>query len=95
MHLYCLPKTHKERFAIRSILSATQTYNYALAKWLDVKLTLPFNRYTVTDIFEFANKTRELEIANDDIMVSYDVSSLFTNVPLDDTREQSFHQQLV
>ena len=96
MHLYCLPKTHKERFAIRSILSATQTYNYALAKWLDVKLKpLPFNRYTVTDIFEFANKTRELEIANDDIMVSYDVSSLFTNVLLDDTREQSFHQQLV
>ena len=46
-------------------------------------------------MFEFANKTRELEIANDDIMVSYDVSSLFTNVPLDDTREQSFHQQLV
>ena len=31
---------------------------------------LSLNRYTVTDIFEFAKKTRELEIANDDIMVS-------------------------
>ena len=56
---------------MRPILSATQTYNYALAKWLDVKLKpLSLNRYTVTDIFEFAKKTRELEIANDDIMVS-------------------------
>ena len=81
---------------MRPILSATQTYNYALAKWLDVKLKpVSLNRYTVTDIFEFPNKTRELEIANGDIMVSNDVSSLFTNVPLYDTLEQSFHQQLV
>ena len=51
-HLYGLPKTHKERLAMRPILSATQTYNYALAKWLDTKLKpLSLNRYTVTDIF--------------------------------------------
>ncbi|KAK3703418.1 hypothetical protein QZH41_003905 [Actinostola sp. cb2023] len=37
-HLYGLPKTHKERLAMRPILSATRTYNYALAKWLDTKL---------------------------------------------------------
>lgn len=30
-HLYGLPKTHKERLAMPSILSATGTYNYALA----------------------------------------------------------------
>ena len=58
---------------MRPILSATQTYNYALAKWLDTKLKpLSLNRYTVTDIFEFANEIRELEIAN---------------VPLDETSE--------
>ena len=28
-HLYGLPKTHKDRLAMRPILSATQTYNYA------------------------------------------------------------------
>ena len=85
-HLYGLPKTHKDRLAMRPILSATQTYNYALVKWLDTKLKpLPLYRYTVTDIFEFANEIRNLEIANGDILVSYDVSSLFTNVPLDET----------
>ena len=82
-HLYGLPKTHKDRLAMRPILSATQTYNYALAKWPDTKLKpLSLNRYTVTDIFEFANEIRELEIANGDILVSYYVSSLFTNVQL-------------
>ena len=72
-HLYGLPKTHKDLLAMRPILSATQTYNYALAKWLDTKLKpLSLNRYTVTDIFEFANEIRYLEIANGDILVSYD-----------------------
>ena len=72
--------------AIHPILSATQTYNYALAKWLDTNLKpLSLNRYTVTGIFEFANEIHSLEIANGDILVSYDVSSLFTNVPLDET----------
>ena len=37
-HLYGLPKTHKPQLAMRPILSAQGTYNYALAKWLDEKL---------------------------------------------------------
>ena len=37
-HSYGLPKTHRERLAMRPILSATQTYNYALAKLRDTKL---------------------------------------------------------
>ena len=60
---------------MRPILSATQTYNNALAKWLDTKLKPLFlNRYTVTDIFEFSNEICKLEIANGDILVSYAVS---------------------
>ncbi|XP_068671090.1 uncharacterized protein [Montipora foliosa] len=37
-HLYGLPKTHKEQLAMHPSLSATHTYNYALAKCLDEKL---------------------------------------------------------
>ena len=84
-HLYGLPKTHKEQLAIRPILSATDTYNYSLAKWLDEKLKL--NQYTVTDIFDFTNEIYKLKINKGEILVSYDVSSLFTNVPLDETIE--------
>ena len=85
-HLYGLPKTHKKELAMRPILSATQTYNYALAKWLDDKLkSLVTNQYMISDTFEFVNEVHELVINNGDILVCYDVSSLFTNVPLEET----------
>ena len=68
------------------IPSATHTYNYALAKWLDEKLKpLSCNQYTGTDTFEFVNEVQNLEINRGDILVSYDVTSLFTNVPLNET----------
>ena len=66
---------------MRPILSATQTYNYALAKWLDDKLKpLVTNQFMISDTFEFVSEVHELVINNGDILVSNDVSSLFTNV---------------
>ncbi|XP_068723610.1 uncharacterized protein [Montipora capricornis] len=94
---YGLPKTHKRQLAMRPILSATGTYNYALAKWLDAMLKpLSVNEHTITDIFAFTNEIRGVKGARSryfspfkinpgEILVSYDVSSLFTNVPLDET----------
>ena len=85
-HLYGLPKTHKEKLSIRPILSATSTYNYYLAKWLDEKLKpLSYNKYSILDIFKFAEEIRTIDINNGDILISYDVTSLFTNVPLNET----------
>ena len=54
---------------------------------LDDKLKLLSlrNQHTVTDIFDFVNEVRELKINEGCILVSYDVSSLFTNVPLHET----------
>jgi len=85
-HLYGLPKRHKENLSMRPILSATGTYNYELAKWLDEKLKpLSINRFTITDIFAFATEMKGTKLNEEDILVSFDVSSLFTNVPLDET----------
>ena len=85
-HLYGLPKTHKSKLAMRPILSASETYNYKLAKWLDDKLKpLSVNKFTITDPSKFAEELREQEIGEDDLLVSYDVSSLFTNAPVDET----------
>ncbi len=71
---------------MRPILSATGTYNFKLAKWLDEKLkSLSINKYTVSDPLKFAEKLREKQMAEGDILVSYDVASLFTNVPVDET----------
>ncbi|XP_073237961.1 uncharacterized protein [Porites lutea] len=72
----------------KCILSATGTYNYKLAKWLDEKLKpLSVNEHTVNDIFVFADGLREMKIKDHEVLVSYDVSSLFTNVPVDETIE--------
>ena len=79
---YGLPKTHKKVLSVRPILSATATYNYPLAKWLDNKLKpLSINKYTITDTFMFAEHLRQMSFNEDDILVSYDVTSQFTNVP--------------
>jgi len=67
---------------------ATGTYNYKLAKWLDEKLKpLSVNDHTISDIFLFADELHEMEIKDHDNLVSYDVSPLFTNVPVDETIE--------
>ena len=75
---------------MRPILSATGTYNYVLAKWLDEKLTRKprsVNRYTLSDTFPFAEEIQNLVIDENDILVSFDVTPLFTNVPLQETIE--------
>ena len=55
---------------------------------LDEKLKpLSDNDHTVSDIFSFADDLQDMEIDEHDILVSYDVSSLFTNVPVDETIE--------
>ncbi|KAK3719186.1 hypothetical protein QZH41_020416, partial [Actinostola sp. cb2023] len=85
-HIYGLPKTHKVELAMRPILSATGTYNFKLAKWLDEKLKpLSVNDHTITDVFQFADYLHQAELNVGDTLVSYDVCSLFTNVPLDET----------
>ena len=76
----------KECIALLTILSATDTYNYALAKWLDEKLKpLTINEYTISHIFHFSEEIQHLQIGNNDFLVSYDVTALFTTVPLEET----------
>ena len=73
---------------MRSILSAPGTYYYALAKWLDEKLKpLSVNRYTVSDTFSFAEEIQNRVIDQNDNLVNFDVTSLFTNVPLQENNE--------
>ena len=86
VHLYGFPKTYKSKLAMRSNLSATETYNRKLAKWLDDKLKpLSVNKFTIIDpVIKFAEELREQVIGENELLVSYDVSSLFTNVAADE-----------
>ena len=46
---------------------------------------LSVNEYTITDVFKFADKIGSIPMNEEDILVSYDVTALFTNVPLSET----------
>ena len=66
----------------RPIVSALNTYNYHLAKFLCNLLQphLP-SRYTVSDSFSFVQELHTIDASNK-YMVSFDLVSLFTNIPL-------------
>ena len=82
MHLYGLPKTHKPTLSMRPILSASWTYIYKLEEKLK---PLSVNQYTTDDALGFSKEFRKHPVLEDDILVSYDVTSLFTNVPVQET----------
>ena len=85
-HLYGLPKTHKQALSNRPVLSATETYNFKLAKWLDSKLKMiSTNEHSINDVFNFSDDIRQMNHDQNGILASYDVSSLFTSIPLDET----------
>ena len=48
-------------------------------------ISLSTNEHTIGDIFPFADDLQEMKISDHDILVSYDVSALFTNVPVDES----------
>ena len=86
--LYGLCKIHKESVnghkPFRPILSAINTPTYALSKFL-IPLLEPItkNDFVITDSFSFSNDVKTQNVNH--FMVSYDVDSLFTNIPLNET----------
>ena len=82
--MYGLPKVHKPGNPVRPICSAVGTASYNLGRFA-TKIIKPAAKNSLgTDLentFQFVNQVRHCEL-NDLYMVSYDVRSLFTNIPL-------------
>ena len=80
--LYGLPKIHKDNNLMRPILSSIGSYNHECAAWLSEILT-PLRQHTsvVKDTFDFLDDISGLSI-NNKVMASFDVKSLFTNIPV-------------
>ena len=84
--LYGLPKIHKTNVPLRPIVSAIGSPTYALAKHLTFLLQ-PYIGQTdtyVKDSTHFISKIKDLTLEENDRLVSFDVVSLFTKVPLND-----------
>ena len=61
------------------------TYNYNLASYLvNILQPISTNQSTIKDSFSFADWAKMYK-HNNEVMCSFDVSSLFTNIPLDET----------
>ena len=86
--IYGLPKMHKPFTrlpAFRPIISSIGTFNYNLAKHLGSMLAevVPC-QYSSADTFSFLRDLNNFDLKNK-FTVSYDVCSLFTNLPLEET----------
>ena len=82
--LYGLPKVHKANVPLRPILAAYNSPNYSIAKFLVPLLNdISCNQYSLKNSSKFIPEI--LEQNTDTFMTSFDVKSLFTNVPLAET----------
>ena len=88
--MYGLPKLHKVYSnavipPFRPVVSSIGTYNYQLAKYLSDILTpvLPIQN-CFKDTFTFIEDLKKVNQDNK-FKISFDVASLFTNIPLDET----------
>jgi hypothetical protein len=101
--LYGLPKTHKPNCPLRPILSMIDSPQHSLAKYL-ISVLQPvsdkFAQHTVKDSFSFVQLLNTLPANSDNIrMCSFDIRSLFTNVPLTEVIDicirQLYHSEII
>ena len=88
--IYGTPKIYKfsssDSFPkLRPIASSIGTFNYNLAHFLcDLLSPLVPNDYSCKDTFSFVSQIKNANLSKK-ILVSYDVTSLFTIIPLQET----------
>ena len=87
---YGLPKIHKENIPLRPIVSLPGSPTYELSKHLAMILHQQFlhplvktSTHTVNNANAFLTNIKDLKLEPDEIMISFDVVSLFTSIPLD------------
>ena len=88
--IYGTPKMHKfsssDSFPkLCPIVSSIGTFNYNLARFLcDLLSPLVPNDYSCKDTFSFVSQIKNANLSKK-FLVSYNVTSLFTNIPLQET----------
>ena len=88
--IYGTPKMHKfsssDSFPkLRPTVSSIGTFNYNLARFLcDLLSPLVPNDYSCKDTFSFVSQIKNANLSKK-FLVSYDITSLFTNIPLQQT----------
>ncbi|XP_072141640.1 uncharacterized protein [Dermacentor andersoni] len=83
--IYGLPKVHKPDVPLRPIVDFTRSPLYRLSGYLHQVLS-PLAGKTSTHVENssaFVAKIKDITLSEDDALVSFDVTSLFTSIPVD------------
>ncbi|BHF62379.1 hypothetical protein SprV_0200536100 [Sparganum proliferum] len=80
---YGLPKVHKQGLPLRPIVSLRGTPTFGPSKWLYQRLCFltKDSQWTGKSAEEFLTCIKHLEVETDEVMVPFDVTSLFTSIP--------------
>lgn len=84
-YMYGLVKTHKQEMPLRPIISSVGSVSYKLSKWLSHLLSPLVGTISDSNIknsVELIDKIKDC--SGDFILISFDVNSLFTKVPVKD-----------
>lgn len=82
---YGLPKIHKNNMPLRRIVSGIESVSDGCAKYISKILNAVKgkNGHAVKNSKEFVDKVKEIEVPPGRKMLSFDVSALFTSIPID------------
>ena len=84
--LYGLPKIHKDGMPLRPILAAFKAPSFSLAKFIvPILSSLATNEHTLKNSYEFKELIDKMSFPSGSVLASFDVTSLFTNVPIEET----------
>ena len=84
--MYDFAKNHKDNCPLRPVLSAINTPEYNLWKWLENEMS-PYLKdvHIINSSLECIDKLNEVQPLKTDSLVTFDIKSLYTNVPLEET----------
>ena len=82
---YGLPKIHKTGNPLRLIVSSRGSVTYGVAKVLSkvIKPSVGKSRHHIQSMGDFVTKAKRFTLQPGECLSSYDVTSLFTSVPID------------
>ncbi|CAF5029396.1 unnamed protein product, partial [Rotaria sp. Silwood1] len=83
--MYVQLKIHKHNYPLRPIISSIGSYNHELSKYLAqlIKTNRPsLSNSCIRDSFDFVTKICDINNSKNQVMISFDVASRYTNVPV-------------
>jgi predicted GIY-YIG superfamily endonuclease len=85
-----IPKIHKKNVPIRPLVNFQPAPTYNISKLLSKRLSQDLEleyKYTVKNCYDFVEKAKNVSITSNSRLVSFDISNLYTNIPVNETVE--------